>query len=121
MTIEKTSFGSITIDGFTYTHDIYINLDGTVTKRKKELSKKNIKFHTVLGPEEISFLLKQKPKTLIIGKGQRGILPIPKKSRELLDKSNVIIIEDKTPVVMHLFNNLAKEKAKVVAILHITC
>jgi len=121
MIIEKTKFGSIKIDGKTYNSDIYINLDGSIIKRKKELSKPISKGHTVLGPDEIKYLLNQKPKTLVIGKGQHGILPIPNESRDLLRKSNVIIIEDKTPIVMHLLNSLFKEKAKVVAILHVTC
>ena len=121
MKIEKTKFGSITIDGQKYTHDIYINLDGSISDRRKDLSRPISKGHTVLGPEEIKLLLAQKPDTLVIGKGQFGKLPIPKESRELLEKSNVIIIEDKLPVVMHLINNLVKEKAKIVAVLHITC
>ena len=121
MEIEKTKFGSITIDGQTYNHDVYINMDGSISKRKKELSRPISRGHTVLGPEEIKLLLSQKPETIVIGKGQFGKLPIPKESRELLESSNVIVIEDKLPIVMHLINNLLKEKAKIVAILHITC
>ena len=40
MTIERTAFGSITIDGKTYDHDVIIRLSGEVVKRKKKLSKK---------------------------------------------------------------------------------
>ncbi|MCG3253042.1 MAG: hypothetical protein KAX09_04275 [Candidatus Heimdallarchaeota archaeon] len=121
MIIEKTKFGSITIDGVKYKHDIYINVDGTITERKKELSRPISKGHTVLGPLEIQLLLDQKPDTLVIGQGQRGILPMPEESKKLLENSKVILIIDKTPVVMHLLNNLIKEKAKVAAILHLTC
>ncbi len=121
MNIERTKFGQIIIDGKKYTSDIYINIDGTITKRKKELSKPISKGHTVLGPKEIQFLLDQNPDTLVIGKGQYGILPIPEESRELLAKSKKIIIEDKTPVVIPLLNRLLKENAKVVAVLHLTC
>jgi hypothetical protein len=121
MIIEKTSFGSITIDGQKYKHDIYINIDGSIVKRRKDLSRPISKGHTVLGPEEIKLLLDQKPETLVIGKGQHGILPIPKESRKLLDDSGIILIEDKTPIIMHLLNNLLEEKSKVVAILHLTC
>ena len=121
MKIEKTSFGSIIIDGQKYTKDIYINLDGTIVDRRKDLSKPISRGHTVLGPKEIELLFRQNPKTLVIGKGQRGILPIPKESRKMLEETSIIVIEDKTPVVMHLLNKLFKEKAKVVAILHLTC
>jgi hypothetical protein len=40
MEIECTTFGTITIDGKTYEHDVIIRLYGDVVKRKKNLSKK---------------------------------------------------------------------------------
>ena len=40
MKIDNTVFGSITIDGQTYSHDVIIRLSGKVEKRKKKLSKK---------------------------------------------------------------------------------
>ncbi len=121
MIFEKTKFGFIIVDGKKYTHDIYLNLDGTITKRKKELSKPHSKGHTVLGPEEIKYLLDQKPETLIIGKGQYGILPMPKESKKLLDESGIIVIKTKTPNALPMINELLKQKAKIVAILHLTC
>ncbi|HUT81650.1 MAG TPA: MTH938/NDUFAF3 family protein [Candidatus Bathyarchaeia archaeon] len=121
MKIENTKFGSITIDGKIYKYDIYINTDGTIIKRKKELSKPISKGHTVLGPEELNLILKQKPETLVIGQGQRGILPMPEESKLILEKTRTIIIIDKTPVVIHLLNSLFEKKANVAAILHITC
>ena len=39
MEIEGTTFGTITIDGKTYEHDVIIRLSGEVVKRKKRLSK----------------------------------------------------------------------------------
>ena len=38
-TINDTGFGSITVDGESYDHDIIITLEGEVKKRKKKLSK----------------------------------------------------------------------------------
>ena len=40
MEIEGTTFGTITVDGKTYEHDVIIRLSGEVLKRKKKLSKK---------------------------------------------------------------------------------
>jgi len=40
MEIERTTFGTITIDGKTYEHDVIIRLAGEVAKRKKKLSMK---------------------------------------------------------------------------------
>jgi hypothetical protein len=43
MEIEGTTFGTITIDGKTYEHDVIIRLSGDVVKRKKKLSKKYLR------------------------------------------------------------------------------
>ena len=37
MKIESTTFGTITIDGTTYQHDVVVRLSGDVVKRKKKL------------------------------------------------------------------------------------
>ena len=37
MEIERTTFGTITIDGKTYEHDVIIRLSGEVARRKKKL------------------------------------------------------------------------------------
>ena len=37
--IDSTAFGSITIEGAVFDHDVVIASDGAVTKRKKKLSK----------------------------------------------------------------------------------
>jgi hypothetical protein len=37
--IDGTAFGSVTIDGAVFTHDVIIRLGGRVEKRKKKLSK----------------------------------------------------------------------------------
>jgi hypothetical protein len=40
MKIDGTTFGSITIDGKTYDHDVIVRLSEKVEKRKKKLSKR---------------------------------------------------------------------------------
>ena len=39
MKINKTEFGSITVAGKTYEHDVVVRLSNKVVKRKKKLSK----------------------------------------------------------------------------------
>jgi hypothetical protein len=40
MKIDSTQFGSITIEGETYPHEVVVRLSGKVEKRKKKLSQK---------------------------------------------------------------------------------
>jgi hypothetical protein len=54
MEIEGTTFGTITIDGQTYEHDVIVRLSGEVVKRKKKLSKKYYGTSHVLSKDEES-------------------------------------------------------------------
>ena len=53
MEIEGTTFGTITIDGKTYEHDVIIRLSGEVVKRQKKLSKKYYGTSHVLSKDEV--------------------------------------------------------------------
>ena len=56
MEIEGTTFGTITIDGKTYDHDVIIRRSGEVVKRKKKLSKKYYGTSHVLSKDEAKFV-----------------------------------------------------------------
>ena len=72
MTIERTAFGSITIDGKTYDHDVIIRLSGEVVKRRKKLSKKYYGTSHVISKDEAKFVFEKGCKQLVIGSGQMG-------------------------------------------------
>jgi hypothetical protein len=59
MEIEGTTFGTITIDGKTYEHDVIIRLSGEVVKRKKKLSKKYYGTSHVLSKDEAKFVFRE--------------------------------------------------------------
>jgi hypothetical protein len=99
MEIEGTTFGTITIDGKTYEHDVIIRLSGEVVKRKKKLSKKYYGTSHVLSKDEAKFVFEKGCEQLILS-GQMGnvhlspeaeayfakmrckvLLPPPKRSR----------------------------------------
>ena len=59
MEIEDTTFGTITIDGKTYEHDVVIRLSREVVKRKKKLSKKYYGTSHVLSKDEAKFVFER--------------------------------------------------------------
>ena len=69
MEIEDTTFGTITIDGKTYEHDVIIRLSGEVVKRKKKLSKKYYGTSHVLSKDEAKFVFEKGCEQLILGTG----------------------------------------------------
>ena len=70
MEIERTTFGTITIDGKTYEHDVIIRLSGEVARRKKQLSKKYYGTSHVLSKDEAKFVFENGCEQLILGSGQ---------------------------------------------------
>src|SRR5258707_12466322 len=72
MEIQGTTFGTITIDGKTYEHDVLIPLSGEVVKRKKKLSKKYYGTSHVLSKDEAKFVFEKACDQLIFASGQAG-------------------------------------------------
>ena len=120
MRIDRTAFGSITIDGQTYPYDVYILPTGKIEKRDKK-NNPRIGGHRSLGVSEIKYLFSFQPETLSIGKRQTGILPIQTEAKTLLDNSNITIIVKSTPEIIPIFNTRVSQNPNLVAILHTTC
>jgi len=59
MEIEGTTFGTITIDGKTYEHDVIIRFSGELVKRKKKLSKKYYGTSHVFSKDEAKFVFEK--------------------------------------------------------------
>ena len=70
MEIENATFGTITIDGKTYEHDVVIRLSGEVVKRKKKLSKKYYGTSHMLSKDEAKFVFEKGCNQVIVGSGQ---------------------------------------------------
>ena len=86
MEIEDTTFGTITIDGKTYEHDVIIRLSGEVLKRKKKLSKKYYGTSQVLSKDEAKFVFEHGCEQLILGSGQIGNVHLSRKLRRISRK-----------------------------------
>ncbi len=70
MKIDGTEFGSITISGKTYDHDVVIRLSEQVVKRKKKLSKRIYGSSHTVSEDEVRFVFEKGCKQLIFGTGQ---------------------------------------------------
>jgi hypothetical protein len=117
-TIDKTSFGSITVEGESYDHDIFITLEGEVKKRKKKLSKAIYGTSHTISPDEIKYTCQGKPEGIIVGSGQHGIARLSGEAAEFLKSQNCQVILKRTPEAIKEWNNLA---GKWIGLFHITC
>lgn len=68
--IDYTEFGCISIDGQRYEHDVVIRLDGSVEKRKKNLSKEKYGTSHRVSLDEAHHLYEAGAERMIVGAGQ---------------------------------------------------
>ena len=120
---EKTGFGYVIINGRKYDHDVIVVSDGTIMKRRKELSKeyRELYGHTPFSRREAKFILKFNPEVVVIATGQYGDLPLMDDALRLLKNSGVELIIGKTPEMLSKLNELFSSNRKVVAVIHVTC
>src|SRR6516225_983642 len=97
MEIERTTFGTITIEGKTYEHDVIIRLSGEVAKRKKKLSKQYCGTSHVLSKDEAKFVFENGCEQLIIGSGQIGNVHLSPEAEAYFAKKGCKVLLQPTP------------------------
>jgi hypothetical protein len=116
--ISGTRFGSITIEGNTYEHDVIIQLNGDVKKRKKKLSKAIFGTSHIVSLEEARQVYEKSATRLIIGAGQYGLLKLSDEAKDFFKKKKCSIVSAPIPEAIKIWN-AAGEKA--IGLFHLTC
>ena len=115
MEIENTTFGSITVDGKTYEHDVLIRLSGEVVKRKKKLSKKYYGTSHVLSKDEAKFVFERGCNQLIVGSGQMGNVRLSPEAEAYFAKKDCKVLLRPTPEAIQV------SRSKNIGLFHVTC
>ena len=118
MPIDATEFGSITIDGKTYEHDVIIRLSGKVEKRRKRLSKEKYGTSHVISKAEAKFVFEDDCDLLIVGAGQDGNVRLSPEASEYFGKKRCRVLAQPTPEAIRAFNESHDRK---IALMHVTC
>src|SRR5712691_7417449 len=119
MKIEGTTFGTITIDGKTYEHDVIIRLSGEVAKRKKKLSKKYFGTSHVLSKDEAKFVFENGCEQLILGSGQMGDVHLsPEADGAYFAKKACTVLLQPT---LKAIPTSTTSHAKKIGLFHVTC
>jgi len=110
--------GWFSMDGKRFAYDVIVHSDGTVEKRRVELSLpyRGEYFHTPLSEKELDFLDEDKPEILIIGAGFKGMMQLTPLARERLSGYPVFSLTTEKAIEM-----MNRESKRFVAILHLTC
>jgi hypothetical protein len=118
--IDKTEFGSITVEGTVFEHDVIIRPDGTVKKRKKKHSKTVYGTSHTISLQEAEYVWEQgaEPDRLIVGSGQYGNVELSPEAAAYLERRRCAVELLPTPEVISVWN---QAKGKTMGLFHVTC
>jgi hypothetical protein len=116
--IDDTWFGSITVDGKRYEHDIIVRLSGKVCKRKKALSKAVYGTSHTISLAEVQELYRPKAERLIIGTGQANQVRLADDAASFLAGQGCQVELWATAEAMDRWNSA---EGNVLGLFHITC
>jgi hypothetical protein len=117
-TIQDTAFGSITVEGERFDHDIIITLDGSVKKRKKKLSKAVYGTSHTISLEEAEYVYQKGARGIIIGSGQYGVAGLSAEAEAFFSQNHCEVNLLATPEAIRAWN---KARGEWIALFHITC
>lgn len=119
--IEEYKFGSITINGKTYTHDVEVRWTGEILKWWRREG------HMV-SIEDVERAVNQNPDTIIIGTGEIGMVKVTQDCQNFITQKGIELIIDKTEEAVKTFNIIWEEsreeegeQRKVIGLFHLTC
>lgn len=114
--IEEYHFGSITIDGKTYNHDVEVHSDGQVLSWWRKQSH-------LIDIEDVKRAIEQKPETIIIGTGESGVAEVTEEAKKEIQSKDIELIVDITGEAVKIFNNLCQKylERKIIGLFHLTC
>jgi len=116
--IESTEFGSITIAGRAYRHDVLIRLNGKVEKRKKGLSKQVYITSHIISLDEAEHVYQEGAERLIVGSGQSGMVKLSDEAAQYFRRKGCKVELMPTPAAIRAWNDA---KGAVIGLFHITC
>jgi len=119
--VEEYKFGSITIDGKTYTEDVEVRWTGEVLSWWRKESH-------VFDIDDVRRAAEQNPDTIILGTGASGLAKATEQAKKFIEEQGIKLIIDKTEEATKTFNIINEdseeeegEKNKVIGLFHLTC
>ena len=116
--IDGTEFGSITISGELYEHDVLIRLSGKVEKRKKKLSKAKYGTSHKVSLEEAEYIFEKGAARLIVGTGQNDQVELSNETTDFFRQNGCSVQLLPTPQAVTAWNDA---EGAVIGMFHVTC
>jgi len=116
--IDTTRFGSITIDGTTYKHDVVIRLDGQVVRREKQISKRIYGNSHTVSSDEMREVYEAGATLMVVGTGMFGSVRLSEEATVYLAERDCRVLMVRTQALRYKWNSLTEP---AIGLIHITC
>ncbi len=117
-TIDRTTFGSITIEGQVIKHDVIIRSSGKVKKRKKKLSKAVYGTSHTISLAEAKHVYRKGAERLIVGAGQFGLVKLSEEAAQFFRQKGCRVDLLPTKQAIKAWN---EAQGRVIGLFHVTC
>ena len=116
--IDRTAFGSITIEGTEFEHDVILRLTGRPEKRKKKLSKAVYGTSHIISLAEAEYMYVDGVENIIIGTGQSGMVKLSDEATAFFHQKECRAVLFPTPEAIHVWNDA---RGQSIGLFHVTC
>jgi len=116
--IDQTRFGSITVEGEVYRHDLLIRLEGEVEARSNELSKAVYGTSHVISLAEAQQVYQEGAERLIVGTGLFGLTRLSEEADEYLREQGCRVNLYRIRRAIQAWN---RAEGAVVGLFHVSC
>lgn len=116
--IDRTMFGSITIEGEVFERDVLIRLGGKVKKRKKKLSKAQYGTSHIISLAEAEHVYERGAARLIIGAGQYGLVELSDEAARYFERNGCEVELLPMKQAIQAWNDA---QGSVIGLFHVTC
>ena len=116
--IDQTEFGTITIEGTVFDHDVLIRPGSEVKKRKKKLSKAVYGTSHILSLDEAKYVYQPGTERLIIGTGQYDNVRLSDEAADYFKRKHCQVDLAPTPTAIQTWN---EAEGEVLGLFHVTC
>lgn len=122
--IEEYRFGSLTIDGKTYNHDLEIHW---MFSKTEVLDWQKDESH-IIDVEDVKRAVEQKPDIIVIGTGESGKAKVTQSAEQFIAENGIKLIIDITGEAVRTFNVIQQdsieeegEQTNIIGLFHLTC
>jgi hypothetical protein len=116
--IDTTRYGSITVEGHTYQHDLLVRPGGQVEARAKELSKAVYGTSHRISLAEAKQVYQEGADRLIVGTGFTGLTRLSEEAAAYLAEQGCRVDRYRTRRAIRAWN---RAEGTVIGLFHITC